>query len=268
MSNCRNVILATVAALCCTVAQAGIFAGTNAVSAVYYGTQAVSAVYSGTSLVWSAVTEPSDVLDGLAVRWQMSEGTGSAVADSSGNGNTLTLGSGVEWTTRENGGGALRFPMTGDSFATSANAITENFAGWTFCAWVQPVVAAGGQYFKDSYGDARSLVYGYTTSAFNMYNEGWPTGTQSDTSAAGTTGWQHVLYTSDGSRLRVYINGVKIVDTAVDLTTKSGTARVCLGGYWLPTVPTPNFNGYLDEVRFYSRAVTDADATVIYNTTR
>src|SRR5207245_64731 len=81
---------------------------------------------------------------GLVASYSFSEGAGTTVADSSGNNNAGTLGSGVTWTTQGKFVNALVF--NGSGFVTVPSAASLQLtSGMTLEAWVMPssVTAAG-----------------------------------------------------------------------------------------------------------------------------
>ncbi|MEA2037850.1 MAG: LamG domain-containing protein, partial [Nanoarchaeota archaeon] len=74
--------------------------------------------------------------------------------------------------------------------------------------------------------------------------------------------WYHVIGTYDGSRMRLYIDGQYRT-----FISKSGTivnsAPLTIGD--IPEMD--NFNGTIDEIRIYDRALSDAEVTEHYNKT-
>ena len=65
--------------------------------------------------------------------------------------------------------------------------------------------------------------------------------------------WTHLAATYDGSSLAVWVNGVKVAATAVSgtIATGAGPLRIGGNGIW-----GEYFNGVIDEVRVYDRALT------------
>ena len=71
-------------------------------------------------------------------------------------------------------------------------------------------------------------------------------------SALPTGAWSYLTATYDGSTLRLYLNGTQIAQTAVSgaLSTSTGALRIGGNGVWGEW-----FNGWIDEVRVYNRAL-------------
>jgi hypothetical protein len=76
--------------------------------------------------------------------------------------------------------------------------------------------------------------------------------------------WAHVAATYDGSMLRVYLNGTEVASQprtgAID--TSTGPLRIGGNSIW----PGEFFNGLVDDVRVYSRALTAEEIQVDMNT--
>jgi hypothetical protein len=76
--------------------------------------------------------------------------------------------------------------------------------------------------------------------------------------------WQHVAFTYDGATLIVYRNGddgTHNTDPNGDLT--AATVALWVGGN--PSFTGRHFEGQIDDVRVYSRALTDVEVLRLYN---
>lgn len=83
------------------------------------------------------------------------EGQGTTVADSSGNGHTATLSEGVTWTAgRQNNGHALRFDGVGH--AATAGPVVRTDRNFSVAAWVKLANASGSATVVSQDGDASS----------------------------------------------------------------------------------------------------------------
>lgn len=77
------------------------------------------------------------------------------------------------------------------------------------------------------------------------------------------TGWQHVVLTFDGASFKMYLNNVLV---EVKPYTASITPKLYdyfLG--WDDTWPSVFWNGYVDDLRFYSRTLSATDVQKLYN---
>src|SRR5207344_402279 len=78
-------------------------------------------------------------------------------------------------------------------------------------------------------------------------------------SALPTGTWSYLTATYDGSTVRLYVNGTQVSSLAATgpITTSTGALRiggnVVWGGEW--------FNGWIDEIRIYNRALNASEIT-------
>jgi hypothetical protein len=75
--------------------------------------------------------------------------------------------------------------------------------------------------------------------------------------------WTHVAGTYDGTTLRLYINGVQVasVNRTGPIATSTGPLRIGGNSLW-----GEFFQGRIDEVRVYNRALTPAEIQTDMNT--
>jgi acyl dehydratase len=68
--------------------------------------------------------------------------------------------------------------------------------------------------------------------------------------------WTHLAVTYDGATIRVYVNGTQVATRAQTgpITTSTGVLRIGGNAVW-----SEFFQGLIDEVRIYSRALTAAE---------
>ncbi|MHC4580570.1 MAG: LamG-like jellyroll fold domain-containing protein [Planctomycetota bacterium] len=181
--------------------------------------------------------------------WRFDEDYGTTAIDSSGNGHDITLHN-ITW---EDGvfGGAVHFHGVGygkvGNFRYSNNALTV-------CAWVwhdelrinkteRYITVAGSAVILKEY-DGRLNFYIYTDGNIrsllveNVLTEGQ---------------WHHVAGTWDGLTQHLYIDGVEIASQAPG-GVLGNTSNVTISS----TQDEP-FNGMLDEVRIYNRALTQGE---------
>ena len=71
-----------------------------------------------------------------------------------------------------------------------------------------------------------------------------------------TASWTHIAVTYDGSMLRLFVNGIQTAARAADGNILSSTGVLRIGGNALDG---DYFEGFIDEVRIYSRALTRAE---------
>ncbi len=196
---------------------------------------------------------------GLVAAYGFDETSGSGTTDASGLGNHGTL-SGAARTAGGRYGRALTFDGANDQVAVPDNASLDLTGAMTLEAWVRPSATNAGWrtvILKEQPGD---LVYGLYAAATGFRPSGHVFVGGDDTRVAGPTvlpadTWSHLATTYDGSSLRLYVNGDLADTLAVSgpMTVSNGLLRI--GGN---TIWDEWFQGSIDEVRVYDRALTGA----------
>jgi hypothetical protein len=219
----------------------------------------------------------STALDsGLIGHWKLDEGSGTTSADSSGTGNTATL-SGATWTDGYSGRAVLG---NGSSSYVSANlgSYFGTNSALTASAWVYatsttngPVfgvtsIPGGGGWNMPFLSIAGATAYGW------LWGVPGTDGTTSPLAATVSLNAWHFLaitYTPSGGSgtEKFYVDGT-LAGTASGSYQPSGLVDT-----WSTTIPgakpaavTNSFlNGKVDDVRAYSRALSAAEITILYN---
>lgn len=206
---------------------------------------------------------------GLVGYWKFDEGSGNIAHDSSGNGNDGTINT-ATWTDGKVGK-ALHFNGV-DSWVQIPNSPTLTaLSQITLEAWVKEdsispqlkgiiskcdgaAPPTNAEYYLGM-GDSGKI-------GFETYNGvaifSGSTTTRYITEAGK---WYHVAGTWTGNAWAIYVNGVQVLSgTCTPQTTRSNTLDVQIGrhGSWSWVY----FNGIIDEVRIYNRALTSDE---IYN---
>ena len=94
-----------------------------------------------------------------AAAFSFNEGSGTTTADATGHGNTLTLGSGVSWTTGRLGANALAFNGTSNATAAFATPVLNTAMPLSVSAWVYLNSASTTQTFASIEGGERPRVF-------------------------------------------------------------------------------------------------------------
>jgi glucose/arabinose dehydrogenase/chitodextrinase len=246
-----------------SVSDTGLAASTS----YSYRVRAVDAAgnLGGYSNVASATTTAAQVT-GLVAAYGFNEGSGPSVADASGNGNTGTI-SGATWTPSGRYGAALSFNGTSNLVVIPGSTSLNVSTAMTLSAWIQPTVAQGGwrtimqrevnAYFLNASNDTGAL----RPAGGGTFNGGvnWVGGP----TASPVSAWTHVALTYDGAMLRLYVNGVQAAALAQTGSIETPSTPLRIGG----NVPYGEyFQGLIDEVRVYNRALSAAEIQSDMNT--
>lgn len=209
-----------------------------------------------------------NLTSGLVGYWTFNEGAGTLAADASGAGNNGTV-SGATYVAGKAGTG-LQFNGTNASVRV-LNSASLNFAGQiTLAAWVKPMSTVGKQ---------NIIAHGYTSipakSVYLRVNDGrYEVGSldgvfqpiASTPIPAGDIGtFVHVAGVYNGTTWIIYRNGVALNSFASSVGSTTVASDWAIGAR--ADGADRNFNGAIDEVRIYNRALSDTEMAALVNPT-
>lgn len=196
--------------------------------------------------------------ESLVGYWTLDEGIGNDAKDASGNGNDGELVDNPEWC-QGKFGNALDFGGNGSYVAVPDDDSLNLSDAATYMAWFSLNEPIQGQRRMMSKND----------SVFFLFDFGAPTSIaflvkpDNDFVESATTDWKigewyHVAGTFDGDTLRMYINGT--LENEANGVPSIATSDLEL---WIGAddfqLPTTSFPGIIDEVRVYSKALTEGE---------
>jgi len=202
--------------------------------------------------------------------WALNEGSGTSAADTSGNVNTLTVGSGATWTT---GHFVNAIDFNGTTGSANAGVRPElshlNRNGMTVSAWIKPrsVGTGAGSRIVDKDNDTAGWLVKLNSDSKlqfigDMYTVDAPVRNSSSTVTMNT--WQHIAFTWDGdflgSNIHVYINGGQVDGTYSNGsgTLKDDTATpFSLGNRTIDLAR--GFDGAIDNVKVFDRPLSPTE---------
>jgi hypothetical protein len=240
---------------------------------------------------------------GLVSYWQFDEGSGTTTADSK-NGNNGNIQTGVSWTTGKIGNG-LDFPGAGTDGYVDVGVIDvfSNYIDLgTFDVLPASDITILGWFKADDFGvnDGRIITKATGTGTDDHY---WMLGTRgvggqgaspyrmrfrvslggstetlidgggsgSLTDTVGTNvdlaanTWYFAAAVYDGSTMDIYLDGVLIASAAQTGTRDTNTAQVWMGDNPISVDVNRPFDGIIDEVALFSRALSESEITTLYN---
>jgi len=203
---------------------------------------------------------------GLVAYWPMNEGGGQAIYDSSGNRNQGTFYNDTAWKPGKFGS-CLSFDGNGDYVQVSN---PGSISYLTISVWIYGIT------WSNSYPRIVDRVYNGQFSFYVWASEqklSWALSTVGGSvdRARDTTvpislhTWQHCVLTYDGVSAKVYLNGMlkETVSTGLSgpLSSSSSNVRIAervdAGG-------TRAFNGFIDNVMIFNRALTAGEIQQLY----
>jgi len=217
---------------------------------------------------WYGTTNP---VNGLVVWYRFNTNSGTIALDSSGYGNngTLSSASHVFWTNGVAGGGIY---CDGSGCVNCGQAGNSLFTGFTVSTWVYPV-GVGSYFIAGKMGTAgnRGWQLQQYTNAINFTFFTSVSGSQVDattTPRMPTNAWSHVAVTFNAlDKVIVYTNGV--LSTSVNI----GVASLCGQSTVQLQIGSRGqndgiYNGSVDDVRIYSRALNATEVLQLFNNGR
>lgn len=210
----------------------------------------------------------------LLGHWSFDEGSGTRAEDFSPNGtNAGTLVGSPAWADGRMDK-AISFDGTDDYVNIGSSSSLNTTADYTISMWVYN--AAGSDLYPTLLNRAAQVtnngffwIYTNGTNEADLnfqYADGTNLITNTFSGALGTNTWQHVMFTFDNTSksLKLYINGNQFSTTR----TLTGSLPVDDGTLYLGTydgsATNYSFQGRLDDVRIYARALTSGEATDLY----
>ena len=226
--------------------------------AVANGTHTVSAIArdSGGNETTSATVSVSveNVATGLVVALGFDEGAGTSASDASGSNNNGAI-SGATWTAGRFGQ-ALSFDGINDLVSVADSNSLHLSNGMTLEVWLQPRALTGytTAILKERPSHLAYALYANTDAARPAAEVAVATNLDTrGTLQLPLNTWSHLAATYDGTALRLYLNGAQVSMRAVTGTIAASANPLRIGGN---TIWGEFFNGVIDEVRVYNRALT------------
>lgn len=228
----------------------------NGVKQVFAQFQDGAGNWSGSSTASITLTAPPGT-GGLVAAYGFNEGQGTTAADATGNRLTGTVSS-ATWAAGKFGN-ALNFTGKSASRVTVASSPLLQFAtAFTVSAWVNPVATQSAEptiVAKEISGNLSFVLYskgaGIGPNTYALVGGNYRSVASPGTIPANT--WTYLAATYDGSILSIYVNGELIQSSLVGGNFAAGTGALRIGNN--AVFSNEGFNGRIDEVRVYSRAL-------------
>jgi PKD repeat protein len=201
---------------------------------------------------------PATSSNGLVAAYGFEEASGSTVADASSKGNHGKIKEAVRINSGRYGK-ALKFDGVNDWVTVNDNASLDLSSSMTLEAWVYPQSVTGWRtvILKEKWGDA--VYYLDSSNDAKLPNSGINNGGVKEIQGATPlplNQWSHLASTYDGQYHRLYVNGIEVAKRAQNGLIQQSDGALRIGGN---SVWGEYFQGYIDEVRIYNRALTPTE---------
>lgn len=159
---------------------------------------------------------------------------------------------------------SVNFNAVDSDSINAGNGSSLNFTGaFTISAWIKPSVADGNIVRKVGVNTGY-MMFIHTDRSLSLNSNEYASDLFSDPGAVTLGSWNYVVGTVDGSGLaNIYVNGTSVKSgNRQALNTTAGSDLVIGGNSW----NSGNFfNGFMDDVRIYNRAITSTEVSDLYN---
>jgi hypothetical protein len=217
--------------------------------------------------------------------WPFDEGSGTTAYDKSGNNNDVTLYNGPTWVSGKFGN-ALSFDGVNDYVERSYDPdFTPGINTWTVSAWIKDSTGTSVRTIVSWYrcganpscGSADTAIYELYINSNNyavwyVRDDNGNSVVLTSSFSVADNSWHYLVGTFDPANdlRKLYVDGVIVAISTSPLTSLSaGTVSIPLeiGRHFITGwgSPTNYFNGLIDEVHIYARALNDAEISDLYN---
>jgi len=202
--------------------------------------------------------QPAFAAPAPVAAYSFDEDEGTVAFDSAGS-HDGTLEGGATWTPEGKYGSAIDFNGTSGVVKVADANDLDLTGSFTIEAWVRPDGFSAVRPIVAKVENPGGVLSGYSlfapTSAkpTGLVTSSGTTKTAEGTSALPTGSWSHVAFTSDGTNLRLYVNGaLQATSPAVGIQATTTPVKIGKDG-----LTGTYFDGKIDEVRIYDAALTE-----------
>jgi hypothetical protein len=242
----------------------------STIAALLFGLAAGFVCSCSSGPIQAVGLDPGALTTGVVAHWRFDDGSGTGVADSSGNHDGTISGSTWSWTTKGHFGGALHLEQ-GDF--VSVDNFPDATSSWTVAAWVQiPSQMVGGDVDATLISTEAVFKGGWEMLVTkSKYQFGFWTGpTLYDYAYAECSQcirpdqWQHLAAAVDGKAmtLTLYLDGNPQPRKSIPRPISPGVPTLYMGR-WATTSPARLLIGSLDDVAIWNRALSSAEIALL-----
>ncbi len=211
--------------------------------------------------------------DGLVAHWALNEVSGTTTAPETGgnyDGTLTNMDPATDWVSGKIGN-ALDFDGTDDSIEVSAVSGLQITAAITLNAWVYArtlsssgrKILSKGESISGGLWEYRMGIYddkvrfGVAASESEEYLSDWAT-------SFPVGEWHMITGTYDGTDMHIYFDGTEKSSVAVNTTIGTNAGTIHIGNAYGGEDVNRTWDGMLDDVRIYNRALTPQEISQLY----
>lgn len=218
----------------------------------------------------TTVSLSGDITSNLSGHWKFDDGSGTTAVDSSGNGRNMTLYNSPTWTSGMDAGALSFAPTDSYGLVSSPTSFNMGTADYTITAWVKRNGASGAGQTNilmkvNSDGtwaaNGKALYVAEAGESRKITFDAYGIGTvQSNTSI--DDNWHHIAvsFKDSSNTVKFYLDGKYDGSATLALTSDDATDVLATS---FSSGPSP----IIDDIRFYSRVLTDAEIAKVFLTT-
>jgi hypothetical protein len=197
--------------------------------------------------------------------WKFDEGVGAVAADSSGNKNNGALHGPVEWTDAGKLGGAIKFTGPYNYVLVQDSPSLDPTRALSITAWINPSWTGNNRILQKSSGGGDNQYRLLKEWGDNMvfHLPGLSPDRLEFVGLPPLGEWTHLAATYDGSSMKVYYNGAVKGQQASSGTMTTSNGTLCIGTKHVTAPAGDEYNGMLDDVRIYNRALSAGEIRVL-----
>ncbi len=210
--------------------------------------------------------DETNVTQGLVAHYRFDEAAGATTAaDSSGNGNNATLANGPVSAAASVGTAALDFDGMNDHASVPDAPSLNPSNAMTIATWIRADNWLGGHrriVQKGLNGQQYTLGEQDKVLKFQVSNVGFVF-----TTLPSTGMWHHVVATYDGASMSIYVDGALAASNGARGAIPISTDPLMIGTRTANSAAGERFDGRLDDLRLYNRAISFAEVRSLFGLT-
>jgi hypothetical protein len=225
---------------------------------------------------WIAMSQTPISDRGLVGHWKLDDATFGDAIDSSGLGNDGTTNGGLFYGSSGQIAYSMEFDGVDDFIDVPNNGNLENFSALTITAWINPDGQgqdAGSRVLSKSdagAGDNYALIYGDDAAPafkpwFRIETDGDNQTNIVADNVIPTGEWTHAAGVWDGSFMYLYVNGAEAATPVAKSGVLDADGNDLTIGSHLNSPANRRFDGEIDDVRLYNRALSASEINALYN---